>query len=53
MLFKKLVIVAIKSFFALYGHLLGEEHEEMVVVAALEDRLGGVCVELNHLNIQR
>ena len=25
-----------------HGHLIGEEHEEMVLVAALEDRLG--CV---------
>ena len=33
------------------GNLLGEEHEEMIVVAALEDRLGCVCVELNHLKI--
>ena len=25
-----------------HGHLIGEEHKEMVLVAALEDRLG--CV---------
>ena len=36
-----------------HWYLLGEEHEEMVVIAALEDRLGCVCVELNHLNIQK
>ena len=36
-----------------HGHLIGEEHKEMVLVAALEDRLGCVWVELNHLKVRK